>query len=225
MTHKSQDEELLNPLHSEYEEEEEEGGEDGGEGNEEEGGEGEEGEDEGGKEGEEGEGEGEGDEEDEDSGEGEDEVDPDKIEVLRKREQEEKDEEEEDVDEDDQKTIGKVVEKKTRELRQETQDLRDEMQVDSLVVETPELKKYKGAALRYMKVHTNLTAQDAMAIVSSKAQQKIGARKEREAIKKTSKTKSGGSSTRPSKGGAKDYSKMSDADMEVEIAKAKGQRI
>ena len=226
---------LEKELYLEEEEEEEEAGDDSDEGEEGEEGEGEEGEGEEGEEGEEGGDEGEEGEDDEDEGEGEgEEDDPDKIEVGVKRpakkkgkeEEEEDDDDDEggDVDPEDKKTISKVVKKQTAELRQETQDLRDEISVNDVIAEEPELKKFKGAALKYMKVHTNLTAQDAMAIVSSGAQQKMGAKKERDAAKKSKSTKSGGSGSRPVKPGAIDWANEPLENMEKHIAKAKGQR-
>jgi len=62
-------------------------------------------------------------------------------------------------------------------------------------------------------------------LASSKDQQKIGARKEREASKKAKSTISGGSPARKPSGGAKDWDKASNKEVELQIARAKGQQV
>jgi len=129
------------------------------------------------------------------------------------------------IDPDDEATIGKVVKRELKPIedRQDAQDKRsqglaDAAGVDSFIRDNPEFSKYRANALKYMSVHTNLVAGDAMHIVSAKDQQQIGAQKEREAVKKAKETASPGSTARKPKAGKVDWSKASQKEMDAKKA-------
>lgn len=179
-----------------------------------------------GEEGEEGE-EGDGEEGEEDEDDDDAEVDPDKTKIgVKKKTSKKTQTDEDDIDESDEATINKQVDKRTKPLVDKQQALEDQQAVDALIAETPELKKYRGQALKYMKhpSYKNVPAQRILNMLSAPDQQKIGAKKERAAAKKANESKGGGgSSLRKTNMGAKDYTKLSPEQMEKEIAEAKGQ--
>lgn len=157
------------------------------------------------------------------------ELDPEDVKIGTKRKvvATEEEEADDDLDPEDQKRISKLVAKGTEKVIQRQQDLEDRQSVDALITATPELKKYRAVALKYMKnpSYSNIPADKIMAMLSFDDQQKIGARKERVAAKKAKDTQSGGSTHRASSGGAKDWARASLKDVEAQIARAKGQRI
>jgi len=121
-------------------------------------------------------------------------------------------EEEEEIDPDDQKRINKIVDQRMKEAG--VGDTRNQLEVDAAIRNDSELASYRDRALKYMKVHPTLVAQDALAIVSGKDREKIGAKKEREAIKRANESVGSGTSARkttPSAG--KDWSKASPEEM------------
>lgn len=125
-------------------------------------------------------------------------------------EKKEKDEEEEDedLDDEDEKVIGKVVDKKLKEVNEKlakVEQLENEAEVDSVIRSNPLLGKYRGAALKYMQhpAYKNIPAINIMAIVSSKDAQKLGAQKEREISKKVKETQTHGSQARKQGGSGK----------------------
>ena len=130
-----------------------------------------------------------------------------------------------DMDSEDRARINKQVAKGSKGIIQRQQLIEDTQAINSIVADNQELKEFKGLALKYMKAHPTLIATDAMKIASAGHQQRIGAIKERETAEKVRKTQSGGSSFRSSGGGAKDWGRATDAEMEAQIAAAKGQRI
>ena len=105
-----------------------------------------------------------------------------------------KDDEEEDIDEEDQARISRIVDERLKQAG--VGDTRDQLQVDSVIRDSPELSPYRARALKYMTVHPTLVAQDAMNIVTAKDQQKIGAQKEREAQEKAGSTRNSGGTVR-----------------------------
>ncbi len=131
-------------------------------------------------------------------------------------------EEEEDVDDEDEKLIGKVVDQRLKQAG--VGDVKDQSEVDAYIRENPEYSKYRANALKYMKAHPTLVAEDAVLIVSGTDQQKIGAKKERDAVKKTKETKSGGSSARKPKGGGKDWGEATPAEMAAKKAEIHNRR-
>ena len=134
-------------------------------------------------------------------------------------------EDDDEVDLDDEAAIGKVVKKELKPIqdRQDAQDKRsqklaDASAVDSYIRENPEFSRYRANALRYMKTHVDLVASDAFHIVSSEDQQKIGAEKEREAVKKVEEAQSPGTTVRKPKAGEKDWSKATRKEMDAKKA-------
>ena len=106
-----------------------------------------------------------------------------------------------------------------------SQQFADEIEVNSYITEHPEAAKYKPVMMKYLAhpTYKNIPVKNIAAIVMSGEMQKIGAAKERAAQKKVLESKGGnGSHVRTPAGGAKDYAKLSDKEMEAEIAKAKG---
>lgn len=121
---------------------------------------------------------------------------------------EEEEEEEEEVDPDDKATITKVVKKELGQVREDLRATKDQMEVDAFIRENPEYSKYRAVALKYMQnsAYGNIPAHNIMAIVAGKDQQKIGAKKEREATEKARATQGGGVSVRKPKGEGIDWS-------------------
>jgi hypothetical protein len=106
-----------------------------------------------------------------------------------------------DVDPDDEKTIGKVVDKKLKavsEQLKEVQHLRDEAEVTAFIQVKPEFGKYRGAMLKYLAhpSYKNIPVHSIAVIVAAKDLEKIGAEKEREAQRKAADTKDKGSTAR-----------------------------
>jgi len=124
-----------------------------------------------------------------------------------------KKEDDEEIDPDDEERINKVVDKRME--RAGMGETRDQLQVDAVIRDKPELASYRARALKYMKVHPTLVAQDAVAIVSNKDAQAIGAKKEREAAEKVNKTKSPGGTVRKVSGGGVDWSKATKEEVDA----------
>ena len=159
-------------------------------------------------------------------------INPDDLEIKTKRKITKKNDDKDDSDDDDMdaeeaKRVQRMVDQQTQGIRENQQDFEDKQAVDSLIRETPELKKHRGVVLKYAKnpAYSNVPIKNIMDMVSGVDQQKIGARKEREAAEKVKKTQSGGSSARSASGGAKDWATASTKDVESQIARAKGQRV
>lgn len=151
---------------------------------------------------------------------------------VKKAEDEKKDEDEggdDDIDPEDEKSIGKVVDKKLKAVEdrlQRVQHLEDQAEVDAVIRDNPMLGKYRSAALKYMAhpSYKDVPAINIMAIVSSKDAQKIGAQKEREASKRVKETQGNGSQARKQTGGKPDWANMSKEEFEAEKARVMQQR-
>lgn len=105
------------------------------------------------------------------------------------------------IDPDDEATIGKVVKKQLEPVftgLKQVQTLRDSVEVDTFIRDNPDYSKYRSTALKWMgnPAYSNVPAHNIMAILSAKDQQKIGAKKEREASKKVAETKDAGTTVR-----------------------------
>jgi len=135
------------------------------------------------------------------------------------------DDEDDDMDAEDRARINKQVAKGSKSIIERQQLTEDTQAVNNIVNDNPELKPYKTLALKYMKAHPSLVAEDAMKIASAGDQQRIGARREREAAEKAKRTQSGGSTQRTGSTQSKDWSTATPAEMELQIARAKGQRV
>ena len=158
------------------------------------------------------------------------EINPDDVEIKSKNrvgDDSGDDDDDDDMDPEDKARIKKMVNKGTQGVLQRQQELEDKQSVDALIAQTPELKKYRAVALKYAKspAYANVPIKNIMGMLSAKDQQKIGARKEREAAEKANKTKNPGNSRRSQGSGVKDWGKATDEEVEVQIARAKGQRI
>jgi len=135
------------------------------------------------------------------------------------------DDDDDDMDSEDKARMQKQFEKGSRSIVARQQSFEDQQSVNNIIINQPELQKYQPLALKYMKAHPTLTAQDAMSIASAKDQQKIGALKERKAQAKVARTVTPGTSYRKSSNGPKDWSRATSKEIETQIARAKGQRI
>ena len=123
------------------------------------------------------------------------------------------------LDPDDAATIGKVVKKQLEPVMtglKQVQALKDEVEVDTYIRDNPECNKHRATALKWMKnpAYSNVPAHNIMAILTAKEQQKIGARKEREASKKAAETKDTGTTVRKGEV-ATDWSSMSKEEFEA----------
>jgi len=142
---------------------------------------------------------------------------------------EEKSEEDDEVLPEDEEMIGKVVEKKTKDLKEavsKIQRIENQADVDSFLRVKPEFGKYREVALKYMShpAYSNVPVHNIMAIVSSGDMQKLGAQKEREAAKKAKDTQSKGNQTRQSGSGEIDWKKASPEEFTAQRAKVLGQQ-
>ncbi len=126
---------------------------------------------------------------------------------TEKPKDEKPEEEEEDVDPDDKATISKVVDEKLDQVTKDVRDTKDQIEVDAYIRDNPEYAKYRPLALKYMKnpAYNNIPARNIIAIVAGADQQKIGAKKEREATAKVKETQGGGTSARKPKAGEIDW--------------------
>jgi len=135
------------------------------------------------------------------------------------------DDEDDDMNAEDKARINKQVARGSQQIIERQQLTEDTQAVNNIINDNPELKPYKALALKYMKAHPSLVAEDAMKIASAGDQQRIGARREREASEKAKKTQSGGSTFRSGETGSKDWSSATSAEVELQIARSKGQRV
>lgn len=131
----------------------------------------------------------------------------------KKSEDSDEEEDDDEIDPDDEKTIGKVVSKKlgpVAEALREVQDIKDQNEVNRFIRTNPEYAKYEDKALKYMQheAYRNIPVKNIMAIVAAKDLQKLGAKKEREAARTVSETKTGGSQARKQGSGKVDWANM-----------------
>lgn len=136
--------------------------------------------------------------------------------------------EDEEVDPEDEKTIGKVVDKKLKSVNEnikQIQSLKDQAEVDGYLRDNPQFSKYRGVMLKYMShpSYQNIPAHNIAAIIAAKDLMKIGAEKEREAQKKANDTKDGGTQMRKQSGKV-DWHNAPKTDFENQRAKVLGQQ-
>jgi hypothetical protein len=149
-------------------------------------------------------------------------IDPEKVEIetrFKSPEPKKIKEEDNEVDPDDEVAIGKVVDKKTAELRQTVEKQRDESEVNALLIAKPEFIKYKGVILKYMShsAYKNIPAYRVAAMVAADDLQRIGAQKEREAQKKANDTQGGGTTVRKQSSGKVDWHTAPKAEFDAEV--------
>ena len=156
---------------------------------------------------------------------------PAEIKKAKKGKEEEDEDEGEDEDEEitpeDEKTISKIIDKKTSGVLSKLQKIENQTDVDAFINSKPEFGKYRSAALKYMEhpAYSNIPVHNIMAIVASKDLQKIGAEKERKAAKDAAGTHSPGTTVRePGKGGKVDWSKASKEEVAAKRAEILGQQ-
>ena len=157
-----------------------------------------------------------------------DDVDPEDVEpetrtTPKPKKKETDDSEDDDIDPDDEARINKVVAKQLKEAG--VGDTKDQLEVDNFIRSKPEYSKYRVNALKYMKAHPSLVARDAVRIVSADDQQKMGARKEREASQKVKDTQGGGSSARKPVDGKTDWGKATPEEMAAKKNEILGRRV
>lgn len=152
-----------------------------------------------------------------------DEINP---ETRTKVKKQPKSDEEEEVDPEDAAAIGKVVDGKLEQVSKDMRDTKDQVEVDSFIRDNPEYSKYRAVALKYMKnsAYNNIPASNIIAMVSAKDQQKIGAKKEREATAKAKATQSAGNSVRKPESGGFDWAKATPEEMEAKKNEVLGRR-
>ena len=138
------------------------------------------------------------------------------------------------VDPDDEATIGRVVDRKLKPFTeqreretQETQEIKNQVEVDSFIRENPEYKGYREKMLIYARHpdYSNAAIRNLALIVSGEDSQKLGAQKEREAREEADKTKGAGSSARTPKGGEKDWSGATQEEMDAKKAEVLDRRV
>jgi len=158
-------------------------------------------------------------------------IDADEVKVETRTEPKKKPEEpepdEEEVDPEDEKTIGKIVDKRLGAVTDDLRATKDQLEVDALLRDRPELSKYRGVILKHMKhpAYQNIPAHNIAAMVAAKDQQAIGAKKEREAADKANKTKGGGTSARKPGGGAIDWAKATPEEVAAQKNKILGRQV
>lgn len=156
-------------------------------------------------------------------------VDPDDVKVQTRVPKKKKtdapdddDDEDDETDPEDKATIDKRVDSKLKPMqdRLDAQDKRsqkvaNEVEVDAYIRDNPDFKKYRGVILKHMKHpdYSNVPASSIAAIVSAEDQQKIGAKKEREATEKARDTQSPGTTVRKPSAGEIDWSKAKPEDV------------
>ena len=152
-------------------------------------------------------------------------IDDVKPETRTKVKKQPKKEEEEETDPEDKKVIGGIVKQQLKEAG--VGEAKDQIEVDSFIRDNPEYSKYRAAALKYMKnsSYNNIPAHNIMAIVASRDQQKIGAKKEREAAEQAKSTQGGGTTIRKADGGKTDWHKATPEQVEAQKAKVLGHRM
>jgi hypothetical protein len=154
-------------------------------------------------------------------------VNPDEIQIATRRPvtaPPSKPTEDEEVDPDDEKTIGKVLDRRLQSVNEQLREANDKIEVDSYLRERPEYSKYRNVILKYMKndAYSNIPVENIAAMVSVKDQQSIGAAKEREAALKASRTRSPGTTIRKPEGGAVDWFKATPEEIEEQKNKIYG---
>lgn len=170
------------------------------------------------------------DQEDEENEEEEKPIDPEKITITTRRSEEEGedgDDEDDGIDPDDKKTIGKIVDKRVGKLDKRIQDQQDEIDVNTFVLEKPEMSKYKPVILKYMKhpAYSNIPVKNIASMVASEDLQKLGAKKERIAQKNADDTKDGGRQKRSKDMGKTDWMTAPKEAFEKKIAQVKGMQL
>jgi hypothetical protein len=126
-------------------------------------------------------------------------VEPEVRSTIKPPEKPKDDDNTEEVLPEDEAAITKVVNKRVAPLEEQAKQQQDVIDVNNLIASKPEYAPYREQILAYAKhdAYKQIPIHNIAAIVTSKDQQKIGARKEREAAKKVAETKTGGTTARP----------------------------
>ncbi len=133
-------------------------------------------------------------------------------------------EDDEDVLPEDEAAITKVVNKRIAPFENQVKQQQDVIDVNNLIVSRPEYAPYREQILAYAKhdAYKQIPIHNIAAIVTAKDQQKIGARKEREAQKKVAETKEGGTTARPVDGKKIDWHNATADDYKAKRAEVFG---
>lgn len=135
----------------------------------------------------------------------------------------------EEITPEDEAAIGRVVKKElgsVNQLKNDIRALKDEREVDTFLLNNPDMVKYRATALKYMShpAYSNIPAQNIFAIVAGKDLMKIGAEREREAQKKAADTKDTGVVVRKADGSTVDWKTASKEEIEAQKAKIFGRQ-
>ena len=129
------------------------------------------------------------------------------------------------IDPDDKATIGKIVDKRVGKLDRRIQAQQDEIDVNTYILENPQMAKYKPGILKYVKhsAYRNVPIKNIAAIVAAGDMQKLGAEKEREAQEQANNTKNDGRQTRSKVTGGTDWKNASKDAFNKKYAQVMGQ--
>ena len=163
-----------------------------------------------------------------DAGKDDDPINPDDFEIEARDfgdDSDDSDDSDDDIDPEDRARINKVVDKRMSKAEKMIQNQNDEIAVNTFIINNPEMAKYKPVIKKYMthKAYRNIPVKHIASIVSAKDMKKIGAKMERQAQKKVNQTKNPGNGSRKTAPPKFDAASASFGEMELEIAKVKGQ--
>ena len=135
--------------------------------------------------------------------------------------------EDDNIDPEEEEKIDKVVQKKYGQQFEEMASQKVKADVQEFFNTHPQGKHFKEFEAKILKYaahpsRAHLPIQTIAFEVAGDKLLRIGAEMAKSADEEAAKSKAGGSPARKSDGGVKDYSSLSNAEMEIEIAKAKG---
>ncbi|MCR4306300.1 MAG: hypothetical protein NUV73_04430 [Candidatus Daviesbacteria bacterium] len=110
----------------------------------------------------------------------------------------EKEDDDDEVLPEDEEAINKVVSKRLTPVENQVKQQQDVNDINNLIASKPEYAPYREQILAYAKhdAYKQIPIHNIASIVAAKDQQKIGARKEREAQRQAAATKGGGTTSR-----------------------------
>lgn len=123
--------------------------------------------------------------------------------------------EDDDIDEADEKTIGKIVDRKLKPLVEERMKEADDQEIKTFLTDNPDFKPYEAKARKYMShpSRKDVPISEIFYGVAGADLLKIGAKRGKQADNEAKKSKTGGGSQ--DAGGVKPVSEMSKAELEA----------
>lgn len=123
--------------------------------------------------------------------------------------------EDDDIDEADEKTIGKIVDRKLKPLVEERMKEADDQEIKTFLTDNPDFKPYEAKARKYMShpSRKDVPISEIFYGVAGADLLKIGAKRGKIADNEAKKSKTGGGSQ--DAGGVKPVSEMSKAELEA----------